>query len=151
MDKPDLYHEISVNDNFVRHVGKISKIINGVITVSLIGNFQCEACNAKRGCGISDSELKEIEVIDTYSKFSINESVEVILAKELGLKAVLWAYVIPFILLLSVLIITSYFLKEWIAGILSLLILIPYYFILYILRRSFKKKYKFSILKYNQI
>ncbi|MDP2087846.1 MAG: SoxR reducing system RseC family protein [Flavobacteriaceae bacterium] len=150
MQKFDLNSEIKSNRNLIKHRGIISKITNGVVTVSLLGNVHCEACNAKSSCGISESDVKEIEVYDASQLYELNETVELVLQKDLGLKAVFWAYLVPFIVMISTLIITSIFFKEWIAGLVSLLILIPYYLILHILKNSFKKVYNFSILKYHQ-
>jgi len=48
-----------------------------------------------------------------------------------------------------VLIITSLFLKEWVAGLFSLAILIPYYFMLFVLKNRFQKAFQVSILKFN--
>jgi sigma-E factor negative regulatory protein RseC len=138
----------------MRHSGAISKITTSTITVSLEGNVNCEGCKAKAACGISESNSKEIEIenphmIDTDSAepFQINEQVDVIMQEELGLKAVFWAYVFPFILLISVLLIASVFFTEWQAGLLALAVLGPYYVSLHYLNSFFKKKFKVSILK----
>ena len=138
---------ITEGDEIVKHEGVVSKIANNVITVSLMGNINCEACHAKGACGAAESGPKEIEVYNSTQSLKLNETVEVLLRKDLGLKAVFWAYVFPFILLISVLIISSSIYKEWIAGLLSIAILVPYYFTLYVLRNSFKKVFKVSILK----
>ena len=63
--------------------------------------------------------------------------------------AVFFSYVFPFILIMLTLIITTNFVKEWIAGLVSLFILIPYYFMLFVLKDTFKKAFKISILKNN--
>lgn len=131
----------------IEHQGYISKITNQVITVSLKGNINCEGCKAKTACGVSDSSDKEIEIFETNSTFSLNQPVQLVLKKQLGLKAVFWAYVFPFILMLLVLIIASSFFKEWIAGLLSLLVLVPYYLIIYRLNNFFEKVFKIEILK----
>jgi sigma-E factor negative regulatory protein RseC len=47
----------------------------------------------------------------------------------------------------STLLIASSFLKEWMAGILSLGILLPYYITLYFLKNTLKSAFKISILK----
>ena len=60
---------------------------------------------------------------------------------------VMEAYVFPFILVISTLIVCSVFLPEWLAGILGILILVPYYFGLYMLRNTFKKNFQISIIK----
>ena len=134
-------------ESIVKHLGVISKIHNNVVTVSLKGDINCEACHAKGACGVSEAKEKEVEVLLTEESFKLDESVEVILSKSLGLKAVFWAYVFPFILLISVLIIASSFYSEWIAGLLAIAILVPYYMALYVLKSSFKKAFRVSILK----
>ncbi len=141
------YSVITEGERSVKHEGVVSKITNNVVTVSLTGNINCEACHAKGACGAAEAGPKEIEVYNSTESLKLNERVEVLLRKDLGLKAVFWAYVFPFILLTSVLIISSSLYKEWIAGLLSIAILVPYYFTLYILRNSFKKAFKVSILK----
>jgi len=147
MKKIDLNKTNKTYKSLVRHDGTISNISNGIIMVTLKGNINCEACNAKAACGVSESNAKEIEVDETDQLFHINEDVEVVLEKQLGLKAVFWAYVFPFILVLCVLIITSNFMEEWLAGLLSLSVLIPYCLALYTLKKSLQKAFKVTILK----
>ncbi len=129
------------------HAGYISKINNASVIVTLEQNINCESCHAKGTCGVSDSSTKEIEVPNSSGFFKINERVDVILKKALGLKAVFWAYVFPFLLMFITLIVASVFLKEWLAGLISLLILVPYYLMLYVLKNTLKSSFKMSILK----
>ena len=147
MKRLDENNYIGVNKNFVQHNGVISKITDDRITVSLEGNINCEACNAKPSCGVSESNSKEFTIENTNRSFKLNEGVAIVLQKELGLKAVFWAYIFPFILVFAVLLIASNFLKEWIAGLLSLFVLIPYYIMLHFFNSSFERVFKISILK----
>ena len=133
----------------ITHQGVVSKISSNKITVALKGNVNCEGCKAQSACGVSDSNDKEIEIMNPTQSFQLNESVDVMLKRELGLKAVFWAYVFPFILMIIVLVATSFFFKEWVSGLLSLFILIPYYFLLYVMKDSFQKAFQVSILKFN--
>lgn len=138
------------DESIVKHQGIVSKISSHSITVSLKGNLHCEACNAKSACGVSDSDSKEIEINAPTQSLNLNENVEVFLKKDLGLKAVFWAYVFPFILLFVVLMIASAYYQEWIAGLLALGILIPYYLLLYLLKNSFKSAFQVSVSKLAQ-
>jgi len=154
MDRFNLNSFKSRSKDSVKHSGVISKISKSTITVSLDGNVNCESCKAKAACGISESNSKEIEITHSISEqasifqsFKLNEGVEVVMQTALGLEAVFWAYIFPFILMIVVLFISSYFLKEWVAGLLSLFILIPYYLLLYVLKNSFQKSFKIAILK----
>ena len=127
------------------HSGVISQINRGSVIVSLDKNVHCETCHAKGACGVSDSAAKQIEVVDTKRTYSLNEPVEVILKKNLGHKAVFWAYVFPFILVVLTLLTASFFVTEWVAGLMSLLILIPYYLLMHGLKSYFKRTFDISI------
>ncbi|ALJ05898.1 hypothetical protein APS56_12495 [Pseudalgibacter alginicilyticus] len=137
---------ISDKNTFV-HSGIISKIASNSVVVSLEQNVHCASCRAKAACGISESNTKEIEITNPTDSFKINENVNVVLKKTMGLKAVFWAYIFPFILMFCTLLITSTFLEEWVAGLWSIFILIPYYTILYFLKNTFKSAFKMTILK----
>ena len=138
------------DDTCVKHDGIVSKISNHSITVALTGSVHCEACNAKMVCGASESNSKEIEVEDVSQALRLNENVEVILKKNVGLKAVFWAYVFPFILLMVTLLVSSLYYKEWVAGLLAFAILVPYYGMLYVLRSTLKKEFQISLIKTHQ-
>ena len=138
------------DENLVRHQGIVSKVSKNSITVSLKGNLHCEACNAKSACGVSDSDSKEIEIPTPEPFLELNENVEVFLKKDLGLKAVFWAYVFPFILLFVVLLVASSVYQEWIAGLMAIGVLVPYYFLLYISKNSFKNAFKVTVSKLAQ-
>lgn len=138
--------EVSNNKTFV-HTGTVSTVSGNSVIVSLDQIVHCETCAAKSACGVSDSRERKIEVLNTTATFRIHEPVKVVIKRDLGLKAVFWAYVFPFILLLTVLLTASLFLKEWVAGLLALGILLPYYFVLHQLNSFFRKKFSVSLLK----
>ena len=138
--------QIANKDTFV-HSATVSRISGDSVFVSMDQNVHCDSCRAKMACGISESKNEEIEIFSTDSSFKVDEKVQVVINKTLGFKAVFWAYVLPFILLISVLLISSQFLAEWISGLLALFILAPYYFILHSLNSVFRKKFKISVLK----
>ena len=123
----------------MKHLGAISKITKAAITVSLEGNINCEGCKVKAACGVIQT--------NDHQNFRLNEQVEVVMQEELGLKAVFWAYVFPFILLISALLIASLFFTEWQAGLMALSILAPYYLFIHYLNPFFKKRFKVSIFK----
>ena len=135
------------NKDILIHPGFVSKINDDSVVVTLEENVHCDACHAKGACGVSESSTKEIEVTNTTEFFKINERVDVILKKSLGLKAVFLAYVFPFVLMFLTLIIGSSFIKEWQAGLMALLILLPYFLMLYFLKNKLKTAFKISILK----
>jgi len=145
MEKLDKNSDLPIGDNLIKHKGFISKISKNSVTVSLIGNVNCDACNGKAACGISESNVKEIEIFDSEESFDLNVNVEVVMEKSLGLKAVFWMYIFPFLLMIFTLIICLTVFAEWLSGLLSLLMLIPYYLTIYFFRNAYKKAFKLSI------
>ncbi|WP_411893274.1 SoxR reducing system RseC family protein [Winogradskyella sp. A2] len=135
------------NRNTFVHAGIISKINSDSVVITLEQNIQCESCQVKGSCGLSELSTKKVEAHDLENSFRINEKVLVTLKKITGLKAVFWAYVFPFILMVFTLVITSSLLKEWLAGLLALFVLIPYYALLYFLKNKLIATFKISVLK----
>jgi len=140
----------SIDNKTFSHTGSVSKITDDSISVFLNDDISCEGCRIKSTCGIANKGSKEIQISNPVDSFELHETVQVVLEKSIGIKAVFWAYLFPFILLISTLIMTSYFLREWLAGLVSLLILIPYYATLYALKNSMKDIFKISVVKFNQ-
>ena len=128
------------------HAGVVSEMKGSSIIVALDENVHCESYAARGACGVTDSVNKTVEVINPEGTFKLNQPVEVVLKKDLGQKAVFWAYIFPFLLMLATLVTSSLFLEEWMAGLLSLLILIPYYGMIYALKNYFKKTFRVSVL-----
>ncbi|MGI9532524.1 SoxR reducing system RseC family protein [Lutimonas sp.] len=138
----------------MQHLGTISKITDSTITVALEANINCEGCKAKAACGVSESNAKEIEIENTQqisttssTPYNLYEEVAVIMEESKGLKAVFWAYIFPFILMISTLFISSLFVSEAKAGILSLVALLPYYLLIFLLNSFFKKRFKVTLFK----
>lgn len=139
-------HGLTDVKNAIQHQGVITKVTPKKITVALQGNIHCETCNAKSACGTAEADQKEVEITHT-SALNLHDEVTVLLRKDVGMKAVFWAYLFPFILLMTVLIASSYVVEEWLSGVLAILVLLPYYLMLHFLQKRFKKSFQFSILK----
>ncbi len=81
----------------------------------------------------SHSHLQEGDLVTVEGNFSS------------GLKAVLFAYVIPFVLMLITLLVLSGFTNNLVAGLSALGITIPYYAIIYLNKKHFEKQFSFII------
>lgn len=129
------------------HPGQISKIEGNTISVRIVSTSACASCHAKGACTASDMEDKIIEAIDFHpEKYIIGQKVNVVMKKSLGMKAVAYGYFIPFLLVLSTLIISQQNLNnELYSGLLSLGIVIPYYIILFIFRNKISNTFRFHI------
>lgn len=132
----------------VKHDGTVQSIDGEWLKVSIISNSACASCKVSQACSVSEMAEKVIDIHRNNVAYAIGESVVVSLSETSGFKALIIGYMIPFLLLLTTLIVTSIFTEnEVIIGLSSLLILVPYYFILFLLRNKIKKQFSFFVHK----
>lgn len=135
--------------NTIKQNATITKIDNNKIYIKFLSCSACAGCSAKGYCGLS--EMKEKEMVVTSpdaSEFSLGEEVVVSISASQGAKAVVFAYILPLVLMLStiaMLIVSGY--SEASSGICGIIILIPYYFCIFLLRNKLKKDFQFKISK----
>jgi len=136
------------NNKKIEHEGVISSISNDSIFVRIIQAPACAECHAKNACKISGSNEKIIEIPRITSGYKTGDKVIIRGDSSIGLKAVLYAFVIPLILIvISLSIILNVSNSETFAALISVIILVIYYFILYLFREKFKKKFVFTLTK----
>jgi sigma-E factor negative regulatory protein RseC len=134
--------------NIIEHKGKIDSIEGNRIKIHFLNISACASCHAKGVCTASDMENKEVEVVDYSGNFNTGEEVRVLLQQSLGFKALLWGYVVPFLVVLTGLfVLSSLTNNEVIAGVGALSLLVPYYIALYLLKERIKKVFSFTIQK----
>lgn len=108
----------------------------------------CVSCQVKGTCSAADIKEKEVEVEQWQGNYSPGEMVEVITRESQGFVALFFAYILPLIFMVVVLATIFTFTKnEGLAAIGSLVILVPYYFVLFLLRQKLRKTLKFDIRK----
>jgi sigma-E factor negative regulatory protein RseC len=130
----------------ISHKGIIKEFSKKGIIVGIIAESACTACHAKGACSASDMTEKEIEIDHYEGEFQIGQHVLVTGKTSQGLKALFLAYLLPFILVMAVLIVSSGLTgNEGLSGLLSLGILVPYYLILYVFRNRLKRSFDFEI------
>ncbi|NHB67144.1 SoxR reducing system RseC family protein [Perlabentimonas gracilis] len=130
----------------VDHLGRVQEINSDNIVVSIISQSACAGCHAKGACGLSDTAEKHVHVCKPNHNLKVGESVRVILKQSLGFKALLLGYVLPFVAILTVLVtLTSLNVSEGKAGLASLAILVPYYYILYLFKDKISNHFTFEI------
>jgi len=143
---PVLDNNYTLNKS-ISHLGVISKISAETIEIAISESVHCTSCHVKSSCGLAETSTKIIRVPNNGKLFTLNESVRIVMTDNTGLKAVFFGYVFPFLLLFIVLFVSSIFIKEWQAGLLSLFVLIPYYLLLYFNEKVIKKAIKINVLK----
>ncbi|MGL5319009.1 MAG: SoxR reducing system RseC family protein [Bacteroidales bacterium] len=136
-------------DNYIEHEGTVIFSEGDKLIVRIEQNSACSGCHAKSACTAADRADKEIEAIPYGGKvFHVGEKVLLRGSDHIGRQAVLLAFVLPFIFMLLLLaIFMALFDHEGIAGIASLLSLIPYYIVLYLKREVLRKKFIFEVHK----
>ena len=134
----------------IEHKGIVKEANTDKLIVSIITNSSCASCEVKGTCSASEVEEKEIEVRKFTEVYKVGEQVVVFFKESLGYRALLLGYLLPFIILMTVLVVgTTTGLDEGISGLLAMGSLAPYYTILYFLNKKIKKTFSFSIKKVN--
>jgi len=123
-----------VGENYLEHAGIVTDSQNGRIKISLTGSG-CSACH-KSLCMLGDSKAKEVEIPMKENRLRIGDTVIVKINPASGYKAVLLLYVLPFCLMILTLLSASGLgYHEGMAGLTSLLILVPYFSLLFLMKK----------------
>ena len=140
-----------MTNNTIKHLGIVENIQGPHLSVRIVQTSACAACSAKGHCSSADSKDKIIDIIDTAaSAYQVGEKVMVIGETSMGMMAVLLAFVLPFLLLIfSLFLLMALMENELYAALLSLAILIPYYFFLWLKKPRLKQQFSFTIKPIN--
>jgi sigma-E factor negative regulatory protein RseC len=134
--------------NIISHSGIIESIHEGCVQVRILQTSACAACKVAGHCNASESKEKIIDVMNVrdISQLKVGDSVVVSASRDVANKALLLSFGVPFLILVSVLLIMLKLIsEEGIAALVSLLALVPYYVALYFLRDRIQQKIAFSI------
>lgn len=132
----------------IEHVGMVESVDGMHIKVRIIQTSACATCVAKGHCNASESKEKIIDVFTSESSnYKPGETVKLFGSTSMGMQAVLWAFGVPFLVMLVLLVVCQYVfgLNDLYSGLCALLGLVPYYVILYVLRDKFANKFSFKI------
>ena len=137
-----------MSSSVITHQGIIDSIAQQLVRVKIINLSACSGCHAKGACTASDMEEKIIDIPTAKTNYKVGQIVTIASKLSTGFKALFLGYVLPFLIVLSTLIIlTSLSIPETKAGLIALASLVPYYFALYIFRDKIKKEFTFEIVQ----
>lgn len=137
-----------MSTNLISHIGTIKSINNQQLIVSITSQTACSSCHAKGGCSSSEQQEKEIEILRWEKIFKTGEEVLVVTSSSQGYKAIIYAYLLPLVLLIAAMItLLSLTGEEVTAALGSLLTLVPYYGLLYFFRDKIKTSFHFTVQK----
>ncbi len=135
------------NSSQITHPGIINAIEGNKVSVKIQPQSACGSCHSKSYCNLADTEenVVEINVIDS-AILKIGQEVQVTLQRSLGYRALVLGYLLPFVLLLSTVLVSLQVTNnEGLSALLGVVIMIPYYTLLYKFRHGIKRQFEFRI------
>ena len=131
----------------ISHTGVIERIEGGSMKVRIVQTSACAACKVASHCNAAESKVKIVDVFgcDT-TNYSTGQEVTVWASKDVANKALLLGFGVPFLLLVCVLMIALRLTaSEGFAALVALGSLVPYYFVLWLLRDRIQRGISFQI------
>ncbi|MDD2559553.1 MAG: SoxR reducing system RseC family protein [Bacteroidales bacterium] len=132
----------------IRHYGLVDSIDEKGLHVRIDQYSAWGACQAKKFCSSSEKQEKIIDILTYQGQYKVGDRVEILGSTAMGYKAVLWAYVIPLVITVMILVLSLTVLfpgKEALAALLALLSPIVYYLLLHIFRSGLKQEFSFKV------
>lgn len=135
-------------DEMIRHEGVVLSTNGNMAHVEIVQTSACSACKARSMCMSSESQQKQMDV-EMLEPMQVGDRVEVEVRERLAWKAVLLAYILPFVVMMAVIAVldmtTSW--SEAIIGTLSLCAIALYYLILSAFKHKLQKQFSFTARK----
>ena len=137
-------------EDTIKHQGTIKKVSGSHIFVEIIQTSACSSCSIKGHCSSADRKEKMIEVTAPQGMYQVGDEVLVVAALSMGTKAVILAFVVPFLLLvLSLFLLMTITKDDLLASLGAFATLVPYYLILWLNKSRLKQQFLFTIKPIN--
>ncbi len=134
----------------VHHDGTVVSVNGDRVQVEIISKSACADCHAKHMCTAADMQEKIIDAI-AAEPLTKGDVVSVKMEEKLGWIALFYGFVLPFIVMVTVLFtLNGLGYPETRAALFSLAALVPYYSVLYFFRKKFEKEFVFRAEKKNK-
>ena len=136
-------------DELIRHTGVVLSADGETARVQIVQTSACQACKARSMCVSSESrELSDVRC-QISEPMKAGDQVEVEVRERLAWKAVVIAYIVPFVVMMAVLaglnVLTEW--SEAVTGTLSLCSIALYYIGLSFFRGKLQKQFTFTARK----
>lgn len=135
-------------EELIRHEGIVLSVNGDTAHVQIVQTSACSACKARSMCMSSESQAKEMDAV-MLEKMQAGDRVEVEVRERLAWRAVLLAYILPFVVMMAVIAGLDWF-TEWseaVVGTLSLCSIALYYIGLNAFRNKLQKQFTFTARK----
>jgi len=135
------------NETEVSHDGRVVEKLDDMYRVKIISRSACSQCHAKGICSASDMAEKFIDVVSN-EELEVGDDVKVIMEEKLGWIALFYSFILPFIIMISVLILSHVLgCIENVCALLAIGSLAPYYIALFLFRNKISKDFVFRAEK----
>lgn len=133
--------------NTIRHEGIIDSIEEGCVHVRILQTSACAACKVKGYCNAAEAKEKLVDVYcDDVAAYRTGQEVTVATSGDVAARALLWAFGLPFVVMVGVLTLVLWRTgDEGLAAVSGLLSLVPYYGLLFLLRHRMRRQLAFVI------
>lgn len=132
--------------SYLEHAGIVNKITKEGVEVSVVVGDACQGCHAKSVCNTSGEQQRSIFIRSTPHHLKTGDRVIVTMQSSLGVRAVVFAYIIPFMTLTATLFIClALGLNEALAALSAILSMALYFLILYLFRKKLERTIEFKI------
>ena len=135
-------------DELIRHTGVVLSVEGESALVEITQSSACSACKARSMCMSSESQQKQMVAV-MLDPMKPGDEVEVEVRERLAWRAVLLAYILPFIVMLAIIAVLDYA-TDWseaVVGTLSLCGIAMYYIGLSVFKHRLQKQFTFTARK----
>ncbi len=133
--------------NKIKHAGVVDGVEGECVRVRILQSSACSACKVAAHCNASETKEKIIDVMDAdASHYQKGDQVMVVADTAVGFRASLYGYLLPLILMVVTLVgVLAATHSEGLAAVSALGILIPYYFLLFLMRNKLRNRLSFIL------
>lgn len=138
----------SMSSSKITHSGIVEDISEECIKVRIVQSSSCIGCKIAGHCSTSERKDKIIDVYNVGNNhgYAVGDEVTVSVSSRSGIEAVTLAFTVPFVLLiLTVFLSTLLTSNEAASAFAGIIILVPYYIVLYMLRDKVGKRISCAI------
>lgn len=133
----------------LRRSAEIVRVDSQYLWVRVCRREACGSCAARSACSLhtNSGQIFRIPTVQPQN-FRPGQQILLEITPKSGFLAVFWAYLLPLFLMLSTLLLVDKLTQnELTAGIFSIIILVPYYLVLFLTQKYFNQKFNFKILE----
>lgn len=130
----------------IKHIGEVISVSQQRARICIVQASACSACHAKSMCMASESKEKIIDA-QILEPLAIGDTCEVLIEQTMGWKAVVLAFVLPFLVMMGTLSLAILFTNEVVSGTLAICVVGIYAVILLCFKDKIQKIFYFTAHK----